>query len=105
MAYRVSLTERVLRELDVIHSEINVVDSSGAARWFSRMEDAIQLLAASPRMGKPVRKASGVREIIYGKKPHLYRILYEIDESTKSVDVLSVWHGRRKSPKLNLYSR
>jgi plasmid stabilization system protein ParE len=100
MAYRVSLTNRVLRELDEIHSEINVVGSAGAARWFARMEDTIQLLASSPRMGKPAREVPGVREIIYGKKPHLYRILYEVDESTKSVDVLSIWHGRRKSPTL-----
>jgi plasmid stabilization system protein ParE len=100
MAYRVNLTDRVLRELDDIHAEINVVGSAGAARWFSRMEDTIQLLASSPRMGKPAREASGVREIIYGKKPHLYRILYEVDESTESVDVLSIWHGRRESPTL-----
>jgi plasmid stabilization system protein ParE len=83
MAYRVNLTDRVLRELDDIHAEINVVGSAGAARWFSRMEDTIQLLASSPRMGKPAREASGVREIIYGKKPHLYRILYEVDEKHK----------------------
>ena len=100
MAYRVSLTDRVLRELDEIHAEINVVGSAGASRWFSRLEDTIQLLASSPRMGKPARESPGIREIIYGNKPHLYRILYEIDETTKSVDVLSIWHGRRKSPAL-----
>jgi plasmid stabilization system protein ParE len=98
MAYRVNLTVRVLRELDEIYNEINVAGSAGAARWFSRMEDTIQLLASSPRMGKPAREAAGVREIIYGKKPHLYRILYEIDETAKSVEVLSIWHGRRKLP-------
>ncbi len=100
MAYRVNLTERVLRELDNIHAEINVPGSAGAARWFARLEDTIQLLASSPRMGKPAREASGVREIIYGKKPHLYRVLYEIDENTRSVEILSIWHGRRKSPTL-----
>ena len=98
MAYRVSLTERVLRELDAIYDEINVVSSAGAAHWFSHLEDTIQLLASSPRMGKPTREVPSVREIIYGKKPHFYRVLYEIDEGAKRVDVLSIWHGKRKSP-------
>jgi plasmid stabilization system protein ParE len=100
MVYRVNLTERVLRELDDIHAEINVLGSAGAALWFARLEDTIQLLASAPRMGKPAREAPGVREIIYGNKPHFYRVLYEIDEITRSVAVLSIWHGRRKSPTL-----
>ena len=95
MPYRVNLTARVLRELDDIYAEIHVAESSGAARWFSRLEDTIKLLSASPRMGKVTREDKSVREIIYGNKPHHYRVLYEVDEITTDVYVLSIWHGKR----------
>ena len=95
MLYRVNLTERVLRELDDIYAEIHAAHSAGAARWFSRLEDTITLLSDNPRMGKPTREDKSVREIIYGNKPHLYRILYEVDDRSRRVDVLSIWHGRR----------
>jgi len=98
MPYRVNLTERVLRELDDIYAEIHVEKSAGAARWFSSLEDTIKLLSGSPRMGKPTREDKSVREIIYGNKPHLYHVLYEVDDHEKRVDVLSIWHGRRLPP-------
>jgi toxin ParE1/3/4 len=94
MAYSVNLTERVLRELD-IYATIHADESAGAARWFSRLEDTISLLSASPRMGKVTREDKFVHEIIYGNKPHFYRILYEIDDTAKRVDILSIWHGKR----------
>jgi len=56
MPYRVNLTARVLRELDDIYAEIHVDESSGAARWFSRLEDTIKL-AGGPIMGCPVHAA------------------------------------------------
>jgi plasmid stabilization system protein ParE len=96
MAYRVSLSQRVLRELDDIYGEIGVDLSSGAARWFSRLQDTIQLLSAAPRMGKPARDVTGTREIIYGKKPHFYRVLYEVDDTAKTVTVVTIRHGKRQ---------
>lgn len=95
MAWHVELTARVLRELDILYGAINASDSAGAARWFARLEDTIALLATSPRMGKPTREDASVREIIYGNKPHFYRVLYELDHSSKRVYVLSIRHGRR----------
>jgi len=95
MAYLVNLTERVLRELDDIYAAIHAAESAGAARWFSRLEDTINLLGATPRMGKVTREDQSVREIIYGNRPHLYRVLYEIDEQAKQVHILSIWHGKR----------
>ena len=98
MAYLVSLTERVLRELDEIYATINAAESAGAARWFTRLEDTIMLLARAPRMGKVTRQDKTVREIVYGNKPHLYRVLYEVDDEARQVHVLSIWHGKRQTP-------
>jgi hypothetical protein len=35
-----------------------------------------------------------MRQLIYGQKPHLYRILFTIEGET--VQVLRIRHGRRK---------
>ncbi|HZL25815.1 MAG TPA: type II toxin-antitoxin system RelE/ParE family toxin [Acidobacteriaceae bacterium] len=98
MVYLVNLTDRAARDLDIIYGFINVPGSAGAARWFSRLQSTISLLAAAPHMGKVTREDKAVREVIYGKKPHQYRILYEIIEDEHRIDVLTIWHGRRRPP-------
>jgi plasmid stabilization system protein ParE len=35
-----------------------------------------------------------VRQLLYGRKPHVYRILFTIENNT--VNVLHIRHGRRK---------
>lgn len=98
MAWRVELTTRVLRELDTLYYAINTPESAGAERWFAGLEDTIALLASSPRMGKPTREDPTARELIYGNTPHFYRVIYELDEPTSTVYILSIRHGRRLPP-------
>lgn len=95
MAWTVELTARVLRELDRLYLHISATESAGAARWFAELEDTIGLLASSPRMGKPTREDPAVREIIYGNKPHFYRVLYELNDESERVYVLTIRHGRQ----------
>lgn len=38
-----------------------------------------------------------LRHLLYGKKPHVYRVLYEIDEPQRTVWVLTIRHGARKN--------
>lgn len=37
-----------------------------------------------------------LRHLLYGRKPHVYRVIYEIDESSCTVWVLTIRHGSRK---------
>ena len=37
--------------------------------------------------------------LLYGKKPHIYRVIYEIDESRRVVWVLTIRHGARRKLK------
>ncbi len=95
MAWHVELTARLLADLDALYIEINATESAGAARWFAKLEDTIALLAVSPHMGKPTHGNPSVREFIYGKKPHLYRVLYACNEANQVAVVLTIQHGRR----------
>jgi len=41
----------------------------------------------------------GLRNLLHGKKPHVYRVIYEVDEARQAVLVLTVRHGARRKIK------
>jgi len=38
--------------------------------------------------------------LLYGKKPHIYRVIYEIGQPHKTVQVLTIRHGAMEPPDL-----
>ena len=66
------------------------------ARWSLRMSEAVESLAELPRRCKLAPEDASspyeVRELLYGDKPHLYRLLFTIENEV--VYVLHVRHGR-----------
>ena len=67
-------------------------------RWFLALEDAIASLAAFPERC-PLAPETGrfpfaVRQLLYGRKPHAYRILFTIEGDV--VKILHIRHGRRR---------
>jgi plasmid stabilization system protein ParE len=67
-------------------------------RWFRKLDEAIKSLANLPGRCKLAPENRSVpfemRQLLYGHKPHLYRILFTIEGSV--VYVLRIRHGRRK---------
>jgi toxin ParE1/3/4 len=67
-------------------------------RWFLALDDAISSLATFPERCpfplETVRFPFEVRQLLYGRKPHVYRILFTIEGD--KVNVLHIRHGRRK---------
>jgi plasmid stabilization system protein ParE len=92
---------RANRDLATIFERIEAADSLAAAKWFNGLEEAILSLAELPRrcpVAPESRKTKrSLRHLLYGSKPDVYRVLYEIDEKAKSVWVLAVRHGARDS--------
>lgn len=66
-------------------------------RWFLKMDEAIRSLAELPQRCRLAPEDRSfpfrVRELQYGHKPHIYRILLTIEGNT--VFVLHIVHGRR----------
>src|SRR5437879_960190 len=67
-------------------------------RLFLTLEDEIASLAAFPERS-PLAPESAqfpveVRQLLYGRKPHVYRILYTIEGET--VKILHIRHARRR---------
>jgi plasmid stabilization system protein ParE len=97
MAYLVELTLRAERDLEYLYQRISANDSPAAARWFNELEEAIYTLERLPRrcpVAPESRKAKRrLRQLLYGAKRDVYRVIYEIAESRKVVRVLTIRHA------------
>ena len=92
MAYLVRTMPRAERDLDAIFLYINAASSPAAEEWFRGMVDAIASLANHPSRNPKTRESPGLRQLLYGNKPHIYRIIYSIDAQRQRVDILHVRH-------------
>lgn len=66
--------------------------------WFLALQGAIASLAKFPERCPLVPESAvfpfQVRHLLYGRRPHVYRILFTLDSGT--VYVLHIRHGARK---------
>jgi toxin ParE1/3/4 len=98
MDFRVELTARANEDLDEIFEWL-IEQQAGEAglRWFLRLEEACESLSRLPRRcGIAPEDAEflfEVRQLLYGNKPHLYRIMFTIEDD--KVIILHIRHGRR----------
>jgi mRNA-degrading endonuclease RelE of RelBE toxin-antitoxin system len=103
MTYLVEFAARASRDLEILYREKNAAESHGAARWYNGLEEAVYALASFPKrcpVAPEARKAKRkLRNLLYGKKPHIYRVIYEVDEARQAVWVLHIRHGARKRVK------
>jgi plasmid stabilization system protein ParE len=72
------------------------------AKWFNGLEQAVLSLDAHPKRC-PVAPESidpdqPVRVLSYGRKPHVYRVFFTVDDETKAVRVVHVRRGARRRP-------
>jgi toxin ParE1/3/4 len=103
MTYRVELANRAMRDLEVLYLEKNAVDSPAAARWYNRLEEAVSALGTNPYRCPVAPESRKLKRklwhLLYGKKPHVYRVIYEIDEPRQTVWVLTIRHSARRKVK------
>jgi len=95
MVWDVELTARAERDLEQIFQFINAADSIAAARWFSGLEDAIESLETLPRRGAVTDYDPNLRFLLYGSKPHIYRVLYLLNARHRRVTVVHIRPGAR----------
>jgi plasmid stabilization system protein ParE len=102
MTFRVKVSSNAESEAEeILEWLLSQHAGETSLRWFLRLEEAMQSLAALP--GRcPIASESSrfpfeVRQLLYGSKPHLYRILFTIDGET--VNILHIRHGRRQPVK------
>lgn len=97
MEFQVSLTDRCVLHLQEIGDHIAKESPASALRWIEEIERQILRLAKFPEGHPPARvnenHAIELRQMLYGKGRHQYRIIFTIQDA--QVIVLDVCHGAR----------
>jgi toxin ParE1/3/4 len=96
MASLVRIAARAERDLDSLYGEINAPDSAAARQWYKGLKQAILSLALRPKRCPITPENSRLRHLLYGHKPHVYRVIYRVDERRQQVEVLHIRHGARR---------
>jgi toxin ParE1/3/4 len=87
MAFRIDLTEAAQRDANNILDWLMERHAGGTGyRWFLGMRDAIYSLRTMPTRCAVAPESTEfpfeVRQLLYGRKPHVYRVLFTIENET-----------------------
>lgn len=76
--------------------EIDAGESQAALRWYRGLKEAVLSLRDSPNRCPHTPEGRHLRHLLYGNKPHVYRVIFRVVERQKRVDVLHIRHGARR---------
>jgi len=96
MGYLVNLAVRAERDFSDLYDEIDAEHSDAALRWYRGFEEAILTLQEQPKRCPLTPESDRFRHLLYGNKPHIYRVIYRVLERQKQVEVLHIRHGARR---------
>jgi plasmid stabilization system protein ParE len=99
MTYRVETSGQAENDANaILEWLISKGGGHAGSRWIRDLNHAIESLAAFPERCSVAPESSifsfEVRQLLYGRSPDVYRILFTINGST--VYILHIRHGRRK---------
>ena len=60
------------------------------------LKQAILSLEQNPNRNPATPESDRLRHLLYGNKPHVYRVIYRVLEKQKQVQVLHIRHGARQ---------
>jgi toxin ParE1/3/4 len=99
MAYLVKIASRAERDLAMLYQDINAGESSAALKWYRGLKAAVLSLAEHPDRCPVTPEKKQLRHLLYGNKPHIYRVIFRVLEKQKQVEVLHIRHGARQKLK------
>ena len=105
MAYRVEIARNAEAELEELFLWVVARAPQQGAKWFNGLERAVLSLDQYPKRC-PVAPESidperPIRVLSYGRRPHVFRVFFTVDDAAKVVQVLHIRRGARKAPVLD----
>lgn len=94
MSARIVLAPEVLDDIDRFLDHMARFGSEDAPARIGEIMDAIQILAHSPRIGRPTRR--GLRELVIGRDARGYVALYRFEALLDTVFVLALRSQRER---------
>jgi toxin ParE1/3/4 len=99
MAYLVKITPRAERDFASLYLDIRAGESDAALKWYRGLKEAVLSLEEHPDRCPATSEKKQLRHLLYGNKPHIYRVIFRVLEKQKQVEVLHIRHGARQRPK------
>jgi plasmid stabilization system protein ParE len=100
MTYRVEVTAQAEAEMDEAYQWIADRSPARATRWYRGLRTAIESLADYPRRCALAPESEyledEIRQLLYGRRSGIYRVLFQIHDAAQVVFVLHVRHGARQ---------
>ena len=96
MAYVINISARAERDLAALFNVTHAEHSDAAWRGYRGLNQAILRLEEHPNRCPETPENPNFRHLLYGRKPHVYRVIYRIREKRKQVDVPHIRHGARQ---------
>jgi toxin ParE1/3/4 len=93
MAYLINIAARAASDLEGIYLAIDAEQSDSAFRWFEGLQRVILTLERIPNRCPVTSESRDLRHLLYGKKPHVYRVIFSVDDQRKQVEILHIRHG------------
>ncbi len=97
MAYQIVLADTATADANEIYDWVAQRATIRGPEWFEELMDCLYSLESFPNRCPLAREATEAKRQIrclhFGKRRHVYRILYEVDESRKTVFILHMRHG------------
>lgn len=98
MEYRIKIAAKAYADAEEAHAWIARHSPARAAKWYVNLIEAIESLQSSPARCALAPEADAfqeeIRQLLYGKRRGMYRILFSIRADT--VNVLRIIHGARE---------
>ncbi|WP_433983478.1 type II toxin-antitoxin system RelE/ParE family toxin [Tunturiibacter empetritectus] len=88
---------RAERDLEAIFLYIQAESTPPADKWFRGLVEALESLAHHSQRNPIIAEDRTLRHLLYGNKPHIYRVIYSIDVSNAEVNVVHVRHRARNT--------
>jgi plasmid stabilization system protein ParE len=100
MAYRVEIARNAEAELEELYLLVVARAPQQGARWFNGLERAVLSLGQHPKRcpvaPEGIDPDEPVRVLSYGRKPHVYRVFFTLDENAQLVHVVHVRRAARR---------
>ena len=85
-----------MRDLAQLYDDIDGEHSVAARRWYAGLKRALLSLEEHPHRCPRAPEGGSLRHLLYGRKPHVYRLIFRVTDSRQEVDVLHIRHGVRR---------
>lgn len=101
MAYKLVIFPQAESDIGEAVAYLSERAPEATQRWYTLVKSEIESLAEMPARcplsSEATKLGVELRQLLYGKRPGIYRIVFRILQESREVHVIAVRHGARKS--------